>query len=200
MKSYGLILLALASAFQITAGATAGSSPIIKTNANIKAFADFMSSYKSFFAVQSKLQNAVYQPFTKVDIDKVKASIEKERKENKVLIYTYDLSVFAREALSILDRSGYPYKNIELGPQWLVLGAEAHQTRIELGKYAGGAFGTSIPKIFVGGELIGGCSELQTLVEEGKLDDVMKKANVKKKGAGMLDFLRRKNTTIDLEL
>ena len=40
---------------------------------------------------------------------------------------------------------------------------------------------TSLPKIFIGGECVGGCSELAALVESGDLDEKMKNARVQKK-------------------
>lgn len=196
MKSYGLVLLAAsASAFQ-TASTTAPavrSAPLqmaaeeaaveelITPNAAIKIAANGMSLLKPIFAAEASLQAAVLGAIAKVDPEEVKASIEFEKKANGVLIYTYGLSPFSSEALSILDKSGYPYKNIELGAEWFLLGGEESQTRVELGKDSD--FGTSLPKIFVGGECIGGCAELVNLVEEGKLDETMKNAKVTKKGA-----------------
>lgn len=196
MKSYGLVLLAAsASAFQ-TASINAPalrSAPLqmateeaaveetITPNAAIKVAANGMSLLKPIFAAEASLQAAVLGAIAKVDPEEVKATIEFEKKANGVLIYTYGLSPFSSEALSILDKSGYPYKNIELGAEWFLLGGEESQTRVELGK--AGDFGTSLPKIFVGGECIGGCAELVNLVEEGKLDETMKKAKVTKKGA-----------------
>ncbi len=195
MKSYGLLLLAAsASAFQATstngrtrplrmaAGEVAADADApISPNAAIKVAANGMSLLKPIFAAEASLQATVLGGLAKVDADEVKAAIEFEKKTNGVLIYTYGLSPFSSEALSILDQSGYPYKNIELGAEWFLLGGEESQTRVELGK--DGNFGTSLPKIFIGGECIGGCAELVTLVEEGKLDEVMKKAKVSKKGA-----------------
>merc|ERR1719163_862703 len=196
MKSYGLLLLAAsASAFQTQTSSTnvrigplrmaagevaADADAPISPNAAIKVAANGMSLLKPIFAAEASLQAAVLGGLAKVDADEVKAAIEFEKKTNGVLIYTYGLSPFSSEALSILDQSGYPYKNIELGAEWFLLGGEESQTRVELGK--DGNFGTSLPKIFIGGECIGGCAELVTLVEEGKLDEVMKKAKVSKKG------------------
>lgn len=197
MKSFGLILLAAsASAFQTTSSnvasvrsaplqmaadeATADAS-IITPNAAIKVAANGMSLLKPIFAAEASLQAAVLGALAKVDADAVKSTIEAEKKANPVLIYTYGLSPFSTEALSILEKSGYPYKNIELGAEWFLLGGEGSQTRVELAK--AGDFGTSLPKIFIGGECIGGCAELVNLVEEGKLDETMMKAKVSKKGA-----------------
>ena len=203
MKSFGLILLAAsASAFQTTSNVAAvRSAPLqmaaeeatadaaITPNAAIKVAANGMSLLKPIFAAEANLQAAVLGALAKVDADAVKSTIEAEKKSNGVLIYTYGLSPFSTEALSILEKSGYPYKNIELGAEWFALGGEGSQTRVELAK--SGDFGTSLPKIFVGGECIGGFAELANLVEEGKLDETMKKGKVSKKGgaAKKLNFL-----------
>ena len=54
---------------------------------------------------------------------------------------------------------------------------EASETRVALSKLVeGGA--TSLPKVFIGGECIGGCAELANIVESGELDGMMKKAKV----------------------
>jgi glutaredoxin-related protein len=197
MKSFVLLLLATsASAFQTTSNvATVRSAPlqmaaeeatadaVITPNAAIKVAANGMSFLKPIFAAEASIQAAVLGALAKIDVDAVKSTIEAEKKVNPVLIYTYSLSPFSTEALSILEKSGYRYKNIELGAEWFLLGAEGSQTRVELAKAGAGDFGTSLPKIFIGGECIGGCSELMNLVEEGKLDETMVKAKVSKKGA-----------------
>jgi glutaredoxin-related protein len=163
------------------AAAEAAAEATITPNGAIKVAANGMSLLKPIFAAEASLQAAVLGALAKVDGDEVKAAIDFEKKANGVLIYTYGLSPFSSEALSILEKSGYPYKNIELGAEWFLLGGEESQARVELGKE--GDFGTSLPKIFVGGECIGGCAELVNLVQEGKLDETMKNAKVSKKGA-----------------
>ena len=204
MKSYGLLLsssaaflaASSASAFQTTSStnnmavrrqpqplmaAEEAIAEAIIPNVAIKVAANGMSLLKPLFAAEANLQAAVLGALAKVDVDEVKATIEAEKKVNKVLIYTYGLSPFSSEALQILEKSGYPYKNIELGAEWFLLGGQASQTRVELANAVeNGA--TSLPKIFIGGECIGGCAELVALVEEGKLDETMKKAKVSKKG------------------
>jgi len=133
MKSFGLLLLAAsASAFQTSSSNVASmrSTPlqmaaeeatadaaIITPNAAIKVAANGMSLLKPIFAAEASLQAAVLGALAKVDADAVKSTIEAEKKANPVLIYTYGLSPFSTEALSILEKSGYPYKNIELGAE-----------------------------------------------------------------------------------
>jgi len=102
------------------------------------------------------------------------------KKNNKVLIYTYGLSPFSSEAVSLLDASGYDYTKIELGAEWFLLGGRGSALRKVMGsEVANGA--TSLPKIFIGGRCIGGCSDLASLVESGELETLMKKARVPKR-------------------
>ena len=201
MKSYGLLLsssaaiLAASSASAFTSSTVnvaARGVPLMaakeataepSVNAAIKVAANGMSLLKPIFAAEANLQAAVLGALAKVDVDAVKSTIDAEKKENKVLIYTYGLSPFSTEAIAILEESGYPYKNIELGAEWFLLGGEASQTRVELAK-AVESGATSLPKIFIGGECIGGYAELADIVSGGKLDETMKKAKVPKKGGG----------------
>ena len=112
------------------------------------------------------------------------AEAEKElaaaKKNNKVLIYTYGLSPFSTEAISLLDASGYDFTKIELGAEWFLLGGKGSALRQVMGaEVANGA--TSLPKIFIGGQCIGGYAELSSLVESGELEMLMKKARVPKR-------------------
>merc|ERR1712071_513651 len=148
----------------------------------IKLAANGMSLLKPLFAAEANLQAALLGAIGKVDKEAVASTIDALKKENKVLIYTYGLSPFSSEALSLLDASGYDYTNIELGKEWFLLGGEGSETRVALSKeVSSGA--TSLPKIFIGGECIGGCAELANLVESGELDgkiqSVMGKSKVK---------------------
>ena len=83
--------------------------------------------------------------------------------------------------MSILDATGYEYTNIKLGEEWFLLGGEGSETRMALSREVeGGA--TSLPKVFIGGECIGGCAELASLAESGELDEKLKNAFGKAKG------------------
>jgi glutaredoxin-related protein len=120
---------------------------------------------------------------TNVDKDAVASNIDTLKKENNVLIYTYALSPFSSEALAILDATGCTYKKVELGLEWFLLGGVESETRVALSKEVeSGA--TSLPKIFIGGECIGGYAELASLVESGELDEKLKKATTSLKRGG----------------
>lgn len=99
------------------------------------------------------------------------------KKSHKVLIYTYGLSPFSTQAVALLDESGYPYTEIELGAEWFLLDGPASALRQVLGTQVDNG-ATSLPKIFIAGRCIGGCAELSNLVTTGELDVLMKKARV----------------------
>ena len=139
-----------------------------------------MSLLKPIFGLEAQLQAAVLGAITNVDKEVVAGDIDVLKSQNKVLIYTYGLSPFSTEALSILDASGYEYTNVELGKEWFLLGGEASETRVALSKLVDSG-ATSLPKIFIGGECIGGCAELAAIVENGELDSKMKLAKVSNK-------------------
>ena len=90
----------------------------------------------------------------------------------------------------MLDASGCEYTNVELGKEWFLLGGEGSEARVALSREVeGGA--TSLPKIFIGGECIGGCAELADLAESGELVEMVKRAKVASKGSGSGNFLRK---------
>ena len=199
MKSFSIATAALlstsASGFAPSGGASRTSTACfmsdvpesslkVMPNPVIKLAANGMSLLKPVFALEANLQAAVLGAIFKVDKDQVAAEIESLKNENNVLIYTYGLSPFSTEAISMLENSGIEYTNIELGAEWFALGGKGSEIRVALSKEVeSGA--TSLPKVFIGGECIGGCAELANLVESGDLDEMMKKS---KKGAAKPNF------------
>jgi len=141
-----------------------------------------MGLIKPIFKLEAELQAAALGAISKVDKESVRAEIEQTKNKNKAVIYTYSLSPFSSEAVNILEGSGCEFTQIELGAEWFLLGGKESVTRVALSEYVeGGA--TSLPKIFIGGECIGGCSEISQLAESGELESLLKKARVSKKGA-----------------
>ncbi|KAL9186854.1 hypothetical protein ACHAXT_010574 [Thalassiosira profunda] len=185
----GALLAAPSAAFAPSASSGASSSRLAMAaaesaadaptpNPAIKLAANGMSLLKPLFAAEASLQAAVLGAISNVDKEAVAAEIESMKKQNKVLLYTYGLSPFSAEALNLLDAAGVEYTNVELGAEWFLLGGEESETRVALAKEVeGGA--TSLPKIFIGGECIGGCAELASLVESGELDAKLKGAKAK---------------------
>ena len=164
---------------------TTESTP--QPNPVIKLAANGMSLLKPIFGLEAQLQAAVLGAISNVDKEAVAGDIDVLKSQNKVLIYTYGLSPFSTEALSILEASGYEYTNVELGKEWFLLGGEASETRVALSKLVDSG-ATSLPKIFIGGECIGGCAELAALVDNGELDSKMKLAKVSNKKMGGSDM------------
>jgi glutaredoxin-related protein len=148
-------------------------------NGAIKLAGQGMGLLSPLFKAEAAVQAAVLGKVAGIDEEDVLQEIMAETKKNSVVIYTYGLSPFSSEAVAILDASGYPFKKIELGLEWFLLGGKESQTRVTLGSMVDNG-ATSLPKIFIGGKCIGGCSELAALVETDELDNLMKKARVKK--------------------
>ena len=165
---------------------TTTETTTLQPNPVIKLAANGMSLLKPIFGLEAQLQAAVLGAITNVDKDAVAGDIDVLKSQNKVLIYTYGLSPFSTESLSILEASGYEYTNVELGKEWFLLGGEASETRVALSKLVDSG-ATSLPKIFIGGECIGGCAELASIVENGELDSKMKLAKVSNKNKGGSD-------------
>ncbi len=150
-------------------------------NAVISVAAKGMNLLKPVFKLEAELQAAALGAIAKVDKQSVIDEINDTKTKNKAVIYTYGLSPFSSEAVNILEGTGYEYKQIELGAEWFLLGGKESVTRVALAdEIESGA--TSLPKIFIGGQCIGGCSELADLAESGELDAVLAKAKTPKKG------------------
>lgn len=153
----------------------------VKANPAIKAMAQGMNVLKPIFGAEAQLQAAVLGKLTKVDETKVLEDIETTINQNKIVIYTYSLSPFSTEAVRILKEVGYDFKQVELGAEWFLLGGEESVARVTLSKMVDNG-ATSLPKIFIGGECIGGCSELAALVESGEFDTLLKQKKITKPG------------------
>jgi glutaredoxin-related protein len=150
-------------------------------NPAITVAAKGMSLLKPIFKAEAEIQAAALGAISKVNKETVIQEIKDNKTKNKALIYTYGLSPFSTEAIKILEGTGYEFTKIELGAEWFLLGGEASVTRVALSEEAeDGA--TSLPKIFIGGECIGGCSALSDLAESGELETLLSKSKVPKIG------------------
>jgi glutaredoxin 3 len=157
------------------------SASAYSPNAAISLAAKGMGLLKPIFKLEAQIQAAALGAIGNVDKDEIVAEINNLKTKNKALMYTYGLSPFSVEARAILDATGYEFLEVELGPEWFLLGGKESVTRIALSEEVeGGA--TSLPKIFIGGKCIGGCSELSELAKSGELETSLAKAKVPKKG------------------
>ncbi len=174
MKILSPLLLILSSI-----GVTSLSSKVTARSPNplIKAMANGMTLLKPAFVAEANLQASLLGG--SVDREDVAKEIEAEVKSKPIVIYTYALSPFSTEAIAILESTGYEYKQIELGVEWFLLGGKDSVKRVLLSeKLESGA--TSLPKVFVNGQCLGGCAELAQAVENGMLDTLMTSKKPKK--------------------
>ncbi len=82
---------------------------------------------------------------------------------SKVTIYTKPYCPYCVRALSLLEKKGVPFTEIEAGFD--------PDKRREMMQRAGGR--ATFPQIFVGEEHIGGCDEMMALEHAGKLDPLL---------------------------
>ncbi|KAL7562256.1 hypothetical protein ACA910_004061 [Epithemia clementina (nom. ined.)] len=157
---------------------TLADSKAYSPNPVISVAAKGMILLRPIFKAEAALQASVLG--SKVDKKDILAEINADKKNNKALVYTYGLSPFSSEAIKILESTGYEFKVKQLGAEWFLLGGKESAIRVALAaEIESGA--TSLPKVFIGGKCIGGCSELAQLAKSGDLESLLAKAKVPKK-------------------
>ena len=152
-------------------------------NPVVRGLSAGMGLIKPLFGVEAKLQGAVLGTVTGETLEDATAAVEEDKARNKVLIYTYKLSPFSSEAISLLEASGYEFTNIELGLEWFTLGGSGSQKRVALGSMVENG-GTSLPKVFIGGKPLPGASGYSALadaVESGELEKRLIAAGAKQR-------------------
>jgi glutaredoxin 3 len=80
-------------------------------------------------------------------------------------IYTQPWCPYCERALALLDRKKVEYREIKA--------PHGSAERAESTKRSGRG---SVPQIFIGGQMIGGCDDLVALDRAGKLDPLLKAA------------------------
>lgn len=179
MKFLSLLSLIVSS---VTVASLSTKATTRSPNPVVNAMANGMTLLKPVFVAEAKLQATLLGGA--INREEVSQEIEAEIKSKPIVIYTYGLSPFSTEAVAILDSTGYEYKQIELGAGWFVLGGKESVKRVLLSeKLESGA--TSLPKVFVNGQCLGGCAELTKAVETGALKELM----TNKKSKKMFSFL-----------
>lgn len=160
---------------------SATSADAYSPNPAVTVAAKGMSLLKPLFKAEAQIQAAALGAISKIDKDTVVQEINDNKAKSKALIYTYGLSPFSTEAVKILEGTGYEFTKIELGAEWFLLGGKESVARVALSEEVeDGA--TSLPKIFIGGQCIGGCSALSELAESGELETLLSKSKVPKIG------------------
>ena len=81
----------------------------------------------------------------------------------KVIIYTGDLCIHCDWAIDLLNRKNIKFTEYNI--------AKDLERREEMLKKSNGA--KTVPQIFIGGQHVGGNTELQALEKEGKLDNIL---------------------------
>lgn len=129
--------------------------------------------FRPLFALQASFQASSY------DKEAVRREIDGEIRSAPVVLYTWELSPFSKQATALLDSMGADYKEVSLGAGWFASPPASAAKRAELGSLFGR---TSLPHIFIGGRSVGGLLEgtpgLIPLYEKGEL-----KASLKQAGA-----------------
>ena len=146
-------------------------------NAGIVAGGKGMSALAPVFNLEADLQAAAFN-LGSYDAEEVQAEIQETIKSAPVVIYTYPLSPFSSEAVSLLESTGCKYEEVQLGLEWFALGPKGSATRVELRKLTGQG---SLPHVFIGGEWVGGLATgadggLAGLVERDQLVPKLRKA------------------------
>ena len=107
------------------------------------------------------------------DIASAKSEIEQEIGNDQIVIYTYALSPFCTEAVSVLKNLRLEFKEISLGAEWVpfLINEGGSQKRMALFEFTGQS---SLPHVFVNGKSVGGLYEglLPALENESFFDMV----------------------------
>lgn len=80
-----------------------------------------------------------------------------------VIVYTTNYCGFCKRAKALLDKKGVPYREVDV--------TDDDAMRVKLVEMSGGM--KTVPQIFIGGEHVGGYSDLAELDQEGKLDGML---------------------------
>jgi len=136
-----------------------------------------MPLLKPVFSVEADLQALVLN-LGSYDEEEVRVEIEETANSAPCVIYTYGLSPFSTEALSVLESTGCKFETVQLGLEWFALGPKGSATRVEMRKMYGQG---SLPHVFIGGEWVGGLTTgadggLAGLVESEQLVPKLRKA------------------------
>ncbi|XP_023706269.1 glutaredoxin-like [Cryptotermes secundus] len=100
-----------------------------------------------------------------VDLDKIRVVVKGLIDGDKIVIFSKTTCPYCRTAKSIFDGMNQRYTAVELDRRD---DCNAIQTVLE--EMTGAR---TVPRIFVGGECLGGCSDVKKLFESGKLAEIV---------------------------
>merc|ERR1719331_3786785 len=139
-----------------------------------------MGLIKPLFKAEAAVQATVLSLGSPDVREQARAQIKSDSGSAPVVVYTYGLSPFSVECKAFLDKVGCKYKDIELGPEWFLLGPKASAMRAELAATTGQS---SLPHVFIGGQSVGGLYSgndvgegLDALQKSGELTKMLKAA------------------------
>jgi len=137
-----------------------------------------MGLLRPFFKAETAAQAAVTN-LGSYDAGKIRAEIAEIANRAPVVILTYTLSPFSKEAIAVLESTGCKFENVVLGQEWFLLGPHGSALRAELGNMYGQ---TSLPHVWIGGEWMGGLYSgagdkpgLAELANSGVLEEILKR-------------------------
>lgn len=85
--------------------------------------------------------------------------------DHKVVIYSKTYCSYCTRAKGIFDQLNTPYKKVELNKL-----NDGDQIQEILSNMTGGS---TVPRVFINGKFVGGCSETASLYKSGKLQDML---------------------------
>ena len=100
----------------------------------------------------------------------LRATIEGEIQNEKVLVYSKSYCPYCVQAKNLLSAGGVAFKAVELDQ--VGNGSAIQNTLKDITNQR------TVPNIFIGGKHIGGCSDLQGLSSQGKLAEKLSAAGV----------------------
>lgn len=103
-----------------------------------------------------------------------------------VVMFALEWCEFCWAARKLFDRLGVPFVSIDLDSVEYQAGERGGRIRAELAQRTGAA---TIPRIFIGGEHVGGCSELFDAYRDGSLQRRLDEARVRYDSAAEFDPL-----------
>lgn len=98
------------------------------------------------------------------------ARIQGEIQVNPVIVYSKSSCPFCVDAKHILDRMRVSYLAVELNR--IPEGGAVQKALSELTRQR------TVPNIFIGGEHVGGCSELEAGIRSGKVQQLLQKHGI----------------------
>ena len=129
-----------------------GGGELKKGRGILKPAGKFMGLLSFLFRLENQLQAKAFGA-EEADYERARKKIQETIANHDVVVYTYGLSPFSSEALSLLDECGISYNEVEVGLEWFLLDKDNSVLRAVLLEMTGQS---SLPHVFIHGKHIGG--------------------------------------------